>query len=69
MNKRLEIDNNYLVYEIIKGRSIRDLAKQFECSPACIYKRIKNEYNGNQEILETALKKNRDNSNNKRWNK
>ncbi len=70
MSKRnYDIDNEYLVNSIIEGKSIRDLSREFNCCPACIFKRIKKYNGGLKEDLEKALKKNYLNSNNKRWKK
>lgn len=69
MNK-YDIDTDYLVNRIIEGYSIRDLAKECNCSPACVYKRIKYNYNGAlKEGLDEALRNNYKNSNVKRWKK
>jgi len=67
---RIEVDDEYLVQRIIDGSSIRDLAKEYNCSPACVFKRVRKNYQGALiEELDEALKKNRLNSNVKRWSK
>lgn len=68
MNKKLDIDTEMLVQRIIEGNSMRELATEFNCSVACIYKRVRKNYDGSLKAeLEEALQNNYKNSFSKRW--